>query len=93
MQVKRMSRLDDAMGRFGAALDRLEASANARLEQADMPRGGGAELSALKDERARLVARIAALEAESRTLAGLTEEVEDRLDGAISEIREVLGHN
>ena len=88
-----MSRLDDALGRFGAALDRLEASANARLEQADMAGGGGAELSALKDERARLVARIAVLEAESRTLAGLTEEVEDRLDGAISEIREVLGHN
>jgi hypothetical protein len=93
MQVKRMSRLDDALGRFGAALDRLEASANARLEQADTPGGMGAELSALKDERARLVARIAGLEAESRTLAGLTEEVEDRLDGAISEIREVLGRN
>ena len=50
-------------------------------------------MRALKEERARLVARIAGLEAESRNLAGLTEEVEDRLDGAISEIREVLGRN
>ena len=88
-----MSRLDDALARFGAALDRLEASADARLAQANAPGGLAAELGALKEERARLVARIAGLEAESRTLAGLTEEVEDRLDGAIAEIREVLGHN
>ena len=88
-----MSRLDDAMGRFGAALDRLEATVDARLAEANAPGGLGAELRALKEERARLVARIAGLEAESRTLAGLTEEVEDRLDGAISEIREVLGRN
>ena len=88
-----MSRLDDALGRFGAALDRLEAAADARLAETNAPGGMGAELRALKEERARLVARIAGLEAESRTLAGLTEEVEDRLDGAISEIREVLGRN
>ncbi len=47
-----------------------------------------AELTA---ERERLLARIAELEDEARTLAGLTEEVEDRLDGAIAEIRAALG--
>src|ERR1035438_7206753 len=47
MQVKRMSRLDDALGRFGAALDRLEASANARLEQA------GASVTHLWDSKLR----------------------------------------
>jgi hypothetical protein len=51
------------------------------------------EVSALKAERERLIARIAGLEEESRTLAGLTGEVEDRLDSAITEIREVLGRN
>ena len=40
-----------------------------------------------------LAARVATLEEEARALAGLTEEVEDRLDGAIAEIREVLGRN
>jgi predicted nucleic acid-binding Zn-ribbon protein len=88
-----MSRLDDALKRFGAALDRLDGAVDARLSNGDAPAGLAAELSALKDERARLVARIAGLEAESRNLAGLTEEVEDRLDGTIAEIREVLGRN
>ncbi len=52
-----------------------------------------AELTALKSERETLFARIAALEEETRVLAGLTEEVEDRLDDTIAEIREVLAHN
>jgi hypothetical protein len=88
-----MSRLDDALARFGAALDRLEKTVDARLSQNAAPNGMAAELGAMKEERARLVARIAGLEAESRNLAGLTEEVEDRLDGTIAEIREVLGRN
>jgi hypothetical protein len=50
-------------------------------------------MSALKSERETLYSRIAALEEETRVLAGLTEEVEDRLDDAIAEIREVLAHN
>jgi predicted nucleic acid-binding Zn-ribbon protein len=74
-----MSKLDDALARFGAALDRVE--------------GLASELGHLKEEREHLVARIAGLEDESRALAGLTEDVEERLDGAIAEIREVLGRN
>ena len=51
-------------------------------------------MSALESPNAkRSIARIAALEEETRVLAGLTEEVEDRLDDAIAEIREVLAHN
>jgi predicted nucleic acid-binding Zn-ribbon protein len=88
-----MSRLDDALARFGAALDRLEASAEQRVARSRESDGAAAELSLVKAERERLVARIAGLEEESRNLAGLTEDVEDRLDGAISEIREVLGRN
>ena len=88
-----MSRLDDALARFGAALDRLEASAEERVARIRESEGAAAELSVLKAERERLVARIAGLEEESRNLAGLTEDVEDRLDGAITEIREVLGRN
>jgi len=43
--------------------------------------------------RSRLIARVATLEEEARSLASLTAEVDDRLDGAIAEIREVLARN
>ncbi len=88
-----MTRLDDALARFSAALERLET----RVEEGNARVQAGAdsllELSLLKAERDRMFTRIAELEEESRTLAGLTGEVEDRLDGAIAEIREVLGRN
>ena len=88
-----MTRLDDALARFSAALERLET----RVEEGNARAQAGAdslsELSLLKAERDRMFNRIAELEEESRALAGLTGEVEDRLDGAIAEIREVLGRN
>ena len=88
-----MSRLDDALERFAAALGQLETTLEDRASVAREATDSTAELHLLKAERERLFARIAGLEEESRTLAGLTEEVEDRLDGAIAEIREVLGRN
>ena len=48
-------------------------------------------INELKREREHLLTRITALEEESQSLAGLTEQVEMRLDGAIAEIRAVLG--
>jgi hypothetical protein len=88
-----MSRLDAALARFSQALDRLETAAERRLVRARDSAGLEAEHRILKEERDRLVARVVSLEEEARALAGLTEEVEDRLDGAIAEIREVLGRN
>jgi hypothetical protein len=87
-----MTRLEAALERLNAALDKLEATAGQRLSlaQSESP---AAELAALKDERERLLERISALEEESRSLVGLTEEVEDRLEGAIAEIRDVLAKN
>jgi len=84
-----MSTLDAALARFSQALTRLETAAKERLPRAN----GSAELDGMRDERDRLLARVATLEEEARSLAGLTEEVEERLDGAITEIREVLGRN
>jgi hypothetical protein len=81
-----MSRLDTAMKRFSAALEMLEARI---AERADNARAG----VEADPERERLLARIAALEEETRDLAGLSEEVEVRLDGAIAEIRSVLDRN
>jgi hypothetical protein len=87
-----MTKLESAVARLNAALDKLEASAEQRLSWV-RSETSVAELALLKDERERLLARISVLEEESRALAGLTEEVEDRLDGAIAEIRDVLARN
>ncbi len=86
-----MSRLDAAVERFSAALGRLETGLAARLDAARATMGSAAEIELLRAERERLYARIASLEEDSRALAGLTEEVETRLDSAIAEIRDVLG--
>jgi len=87
-----MTKLAQAQARFSAALDALDKAVAA----SGATRHGtklNAELASLKNERETLFARITALEEETRVLAGLTEEVEDRLDDTIAEIREVLAHN
>ena len=88
-----MNRLEKAKARFLAALDALETSVNERLASAHESVNSKTEATLLRAERERLVARIAALEEESRELAGLTGEVENRLNGAIHEIRQVLSRH
>jgi len=84
-----MSRLDDALARLATALDGLDAVPGEKpSREAEL-----AELDEVKAERERLIARVATLEEEARSLASLTAEVDDRLDGAIAEIREVLARN
>jgi chromosome segregation ATPase len=89
-----MSRLDAALTRFNAALDSLEAGVKAasaaKLDSAATEQLAR-EAADLKREREELLSRIAVLEEESDSLTGLTEAVETRLDGAISEIRAALG--
>jgi chromosome segregation ATPase len=86
-----MSRLDIAVQRFDAALAALETRtaplAGLKAAAADAK----AKVAELDEERERLLTRIAELEEENRALAGITEEVEGRLDGAIGEIRAALG--
>lgn len=84
-----MSRLDVAMERFSAALDALEARLARKLEEV-RAEAAAPDAGSLREERDRLAARIAELEEEARALAGLTEEVEERLDGAIADIRTAL---
>jgi hypothetical protein len=85
-----MGRLDAALARFSAALDALESRVGGRAGGA---LAGGDELAELRQERDRLLSRISALEQESTSLAGLTQAVESRLDGAIAEIRAALGRS
>jgi hypothetical protein len=88
-----MDRLDAARMHLSAALDslsnRMAEASNLRTAALE-PMRDMAESEALKAERDRLLARLKELEEESRALAGVTDDVETRLDGAIAEIREVL---
>jgi hypothetical protein len=88
-----MSRLELAANRLKTALEALEsrsAGQAAMTVQADGLAGRVAELEA---ERERLLLQVAALEVEVAALSGVTEEVEERLDGAIGEIRAALARS
>jgi hypothetical protein len=86
-----MGRLDVAVQRFDAALIALESQTESLRHQRDALADSRAKVAELSEERDRLLTRIADLEEENRSLAGITEEVETRLDGAIGEIRAALG--
>jgi chromosome segregation ATPase len=86
-----MGRLEIAAERLTKALNALDATIaplqGARAEAETLR----ARLGALDAERESLLARIAELEEESQALNDISEEVENRLDGAIGEIRAALG--
>jgi chromosome segregation ATPase len=86
-----MSRLEDMAARLDVALKTLEAVALPLAEARARAARDAAEIASLNAERESLLSRIAELEEETRSLAGITEEVEGRLDGAIAEIRTALG--
>jgi chromosome segregation ATPase len=85
-----MSRLDLAQNRFQAALEALENTVATVGEDLDAAAKLPERIAELEAERDRLLARIAELEEEVGALSGLTEEVEGRLDGAMTEIRAAL---
>jgi predicted nucleic acid-binding Zn-ribbon protein len=86
-----MSRLDVAADRLAKALDALEEAAQPLLKARESAATAAAKAATLEAERENLVTRVAGLEEDARSLTGLTEEVEERLDGAIAEIRAALG--
>jgi len=85
-----MAQLDLIAAQLSAALDRLEEAVvplkDARTREAEL----AAEVAALREERERLLSRIAELDEEARALGAVTDEVEGRLDNAITEIRAAL---
>ena len=85
-----MAKLDAAAAALKAALDKLEAEAKAMVELRAQAGRDAEDLARMSAEREHLLARIAELEDENRSLAGITEEVEGKLDGAIAEIRAAL---
>jgi chromosome segregation ATPase len=89
-EENRMSRLELAADRLKTALEALESravgtpDAGADLEKLHT------RIAELEAERERLLTQVAALEDEMAALSGVTEDVEERLDGAIGEIRAAL---
>ena len=81
-----MSRLDLAEKRVVQALEKLEKAAAKASGRGENRPGEGA----MAEERDRLLARIAQLEDELAAVSSASQEVEGRLDGAISEIRAAL---
>jgi hypothetical protein len=81
-----MSRLDLAEKRLAQALETLEKAAKGAAGRGP----DRSKIDAMAEERERLLARIAQLEGELAALGSVSEEVEGRLDGAISEIRAAL---
>lgn len=86
-----MTELVEAEAALMTALDRLEGLLTPFDEAHKRHARDAAEIASLSQEREGLLARIADLEEETRSLASTTEEVEERLDGAIAEIRSALG--
>ncbi|HEY1631462.1 MAG TPA: DUF4164 family protein [Rhizomicrobium sp.] len=85
-----MSQLDETAQRLAQTLDALESTVQPLLDARNQAQKDRAEIARLSAERERLIARIGDLEEETRSLSGLTGEVEGRLDGAIAEIRQAL---
>lgn len=85
-----MSRLELAKSRFVTALGAVENAAATVGESLDLGARQAERVAELEAERERLLARIAGLEEELSALSGLTGEVEERLDGAMDEIRAAL---
>ncbi len=86
-----MDRLKIAAERLTSALNALEETLVPLAKVRDDAQDVRARLASSNEERDRLLARIAELEEESRILSDISEEVENRLDGAIAEIRTALG--
>ena len=86
-----MDRLKIAAERLTNAMNALDETLVPLAKARDDAQDARARLAATNEERDRLLARIAELEEESRALADISEEVENRLDGAIAEIRTALG--
>ena len=86
-----MGKLDLAAERLTNALNALDAGLVPLLEARNGGDEAETELVALRAERDNLLARIAVLEEELQAMSEISEQVENRLDGAIGEIRTALG--
>ena len=89
-----MSRIEDAIEQFAAALERLEAQIHARNPGAvpapPLSNDVRAQMDKLKAERTLLEEELEALRGENERLAGLAGEASRQIDTAIEDMRSVL---
>jgi Domain of unknown function (DUF4164) len=89
-----MSRIEDAIEQFSAALERLEARIHARNPGAvpapPLSNDVRAQFDKLKAERALLAEELESVRGENERLAGLAGEASHQLDTAIEDMRSVL---
>ncbi|MEE7494408.1 DUF4164 family protein [Methylobacterium oryzae] len=83
--------IDDALSRLEAAINRLDAVVQRRLETDAQPDDRDAELALMDEDRARLAAALDAASARLATVSATTGEVGHRLDRAIETVQDVLG--
>lgn len=83
--------IDAALARLEAAVSRMDAVVQHRLETAAEPDDRDAELALMDEDRARLAAALDAASARLAEVTATTGEVGHRLDRAIETVQDVLG--
>jgi len=85
-----MSRLDSAFERFNQAIDRLEGVLQKAPGRNGADKVPDAAMTALKADRDRLALQLEQARSDYASLQSLTDEVETRLDTAITNIQKVM---
>lgn len=83
--------LDNALGRFTAALDRLEGAIAERQAEAEQAIGIDRQIQRMTADRARLAQELDRALARTERLEGTNQEVSERLVGAMERIRSIIG--
>ncbi|ACK51213.1 conserved hypothetical protein [Methylocella silvestris BL2] len=84
-------RLDDALKRLSASLEKLEAASDRRAKSDAMRANLEEELAVLQDDRSRLAVELDGAIARAVTLEGANEDIARRLKSANAAIRDILG--
>ncbi|SDM75717.1 protein of unknown function [Methylobacterium phyllostachyos] len=91
MEETEISVIDAALARLEAAVNRIDAVVQHRLETAAEPDDRDAELALMDEDRARLAAALDAASARLAEVTATTGQVGHRLDRAIETVQDVLG--
>jgi hypothetical protein len=90
-QMADLSKVDDSLARFEAALRLFEAAVLRAGENRQESISTRAEAEALRDDRARLSGEVHAVRSKAADLADKNRQATARVDTAMAKIRSVLG--
>jgi chromosome segregation ATPase len=86
-----MSQIEEAMERFSQALDRLEGALNKRADADKQTDTMRREVLALREDRSRLQSELEETRGAYEALDGAANDIGERVDRTIEELREILG--